>query len=319
MRARLAIVPLLLSLACLVVAGCGQTTTKGGAASANGTTTPLATTVPTATTETTTMPPTPTGLLGQCFGYGADQAGTTTQVGDILFTQVRVGGLAYPFQKLPEGTDLAKPYKLASTGTDAIPNSPITNPGLDGAGGGFMLGVCNTSATKTHTLQAVTAKISAFTAYSGQLSQWNVCDPTVDSHHTIGGGGCGGAIAGCMCFHAPFAASAGAGSEVTMTQTEDSLNTPGDHAGKLPLTLVPHKGFFLLAGMDKPSAAGTYTFTFGVRIDGQSTVLHAGASPVVLLAPVAHHWDGSGCQKNAAMLSQITPTSPETYYICPES
>lgn len=305
---------LVLALASLLLGGCGQSTAPARMAAATATPSPSATTEPTSTPL-----PTPTGVLGQCFGYGADMAGTTTQVGDILFTQVKVSGLAYPFLMLPDGTNLAHPYQMKAPGDGEFLNSPVTNPGLADFGGGFMFGVCNGSATKSHTVQAMTARIDAFTAYTGQLSQWNICDATLSSHKELTGGGCGGAMGGCMCFHAPFSSGAGAGAEVTMTQTQDVLDQPGDHSGKLPLALAPHHGFFLYAGMDKPQAAGRYTFSFGVRIDAQSTTLRSGVSPVVLLAPVAHHWDGTACQQNPAMSSQIAPTNPETYYICPES
>ena len=310
----LALLISLISLASLAIAGCGQTALKGAAPITN---TPTATTAPTATPAPTI--PVTNALLSACFGFNASQAGTTSQVGDMLFTQVQVAGLAYPSVMLPDGTDVTHPLKLQGQGENEFTNSPATNPGLADGGEGLTLGVCNISAAKSHTLNTMTAKITSFTGYSGQLSQWNLCEGMVDSHHNLTGGGCGGAMPLCMCFHAPFAASATTGAEVTMTQTQDSLNNPGDHAGTLPLTLAPHKGFFLFAGMDKPSAAGRYTFAFGVRIDGQSSVEYSAPGSAVLLAPVAHKWSGEGCKNNPSMLSQISATNPETYYICPES
>src|SRR5579884_3249757 len=82
----------LVSSASLVVAGCGQTT--GTTGSATITSTPTATTAPTATPVPTI--PVTSALLNACFGSSASQAGTTSQAGDILFTQVHVAGLAYP-------------------------------------------------------------------------------------------------------------------------------------------------------------------------------------------------------------------------------
>jgi hypothetical protein len=226
-------------------------------------------------------------------------------------------GLSYPSVMLPDGTSLTKPYKLASTlpGTD-FPTSPVTNPAITFQAGGFIFGICNSSATTKHTLQALTVKITAVTAYGGQLNQWNGCDGTIDSHHQLTASGCGGAIALCMCFHAPFAPGAAAGAEVTTSQVDDSITSPGDHAGKLPYAMGPGQAFFAYISMDKPSAAGQYSFIMGMQVDGHTS--YSLTSPNVLLAPIAHKWTAQACQNSASMLAQITPTTPESYYICPQ-
>jgi hypothetical protein len=180
---------------------------------------------------------------------------------------------------------------------------------------GYSFGVCNSSASKTHTLQAVTVKIAAFASYGGQLNQWSGCDGTTDSHHQLTASGCGGATALCMCFHAPFAPSATTGTEVTTSQADDSLNSPGDHAGKLPFAMAPGQAFVAYITMDKPSGAGQYTFIMGLQVDGHTS--YSLASPKTLLAPVAHTWTGMACQQ-AGMLAQIAATNPESYYICPK-
>jgi hypothetical protein len=88
---------------------------------------------------------------------------------------------------------------------------------------------------------------------------------------------------------------------------------PGDNLGKLPFTLNPGKSVTLSLGMDTPPI-GTYTFAFGFTFDGASPIYSAN-SPHTLLAPVAHKWTGTACQQ-PALEAQITPTNPETYYIC---
>jgi hypothetical protein len=241
--------------------------------------------------------------------------GAVIGAGDMLYTQPLMAGLSYPNVMLPDGTPLTHPYKLSSTDTKTdFPTSPITNPSISNQAGGFIFGVCNASASKTHTLQALTVKITAFTSYGGQLNQWNGCDGTTDSHHQLTASGCGGAIALCMCFHAPFAPGATTGAEVTTSQIDDSLSSPGDHAGKLPFAMGPGQAFFAYISMDKPSGAGQYTFAMGMQVDGKTS--YSLSSPKVLLAPVAHKWTGMACQQ-AAMLNQITATNPESYYICP--
>jgi hypothetical protein len=245
--------------------------------------------------------------------------GKVVASGDMLLSQALLGFLAYPNVMLPDGTSLAKPYKISDPGPAAYSTdfaaSPLTNPSLSDRGGGFTFGICNASTTKSHTLQALTAKITTFTGYGGQLSQWNGCDGATDSHHQLTGGGCGGAMPGCLCFHAPFAPGAGAGTEVTTAQVDDSLNAPGDHAGKLPLTLAPGKAITVFVGMAKPSAAGQYVVALGMQVDGAKG--YTPSSAKLLLAPVAHKWTGHACQ-SPAMLAQIGATTPNTYYICPQ-
>lgn len=308
MRNRLILVAVVLVLGSL---GCAFGTTIGTGTSTSGS--PIATLAPTTAPTATQVP---AALITKCFGSSASRMGAVIAAGDMLYSQPLMSGLAYPSVKLPDGTSLTQPYKLNSTfpSTD-FPNSPATNPAITYEAGGFTFGVCNASATKTHTLQALTVKITTFNGYSAQLNQWNGCDGTTDSHHQQTASGCGGAIAGCMCFHAPFAASATAGTEVTTSQADDSLNNPGDNAGKLPFAMGPGQEFLAYISMEKPAAAGQYTFIMGMQVDGQTS--YTLGSPNVLLAPIAHKWTGLACQNNSAMLAQITPTNPETYYICP--
>jgi hypothetical protein len=299
-------------LAALLLAGCAST-------GATKSPTPTKTVAPTATATATPVPTVAQSTITACFGSNGGQIPQVVRSGDFLFAQIRLGFLAYPSVMLPDNTPTAHPYKLSTYGPAAyqadFPNSPITDPHLANTGGGFVVAVCNLSASQTHTLQAITSTISAFTAYGGQLNEYQGCDPTLTSHHQLIGGGCGGALAGCVCFHATFPNNATAGTTVTLQQTDDSLNAPGDHLGKLPFALAPGKALSLFASMDTPTAPGRYTFTFGMRFDNQTTPVPTPASPVVLLAPVAHQWTGMTCQQ-ATLLAQITATNPESYYIC---
>jgi hypothetical protein len=177
--------------------------------------------------------------------------------------------------------------------------------------------VCNVSSTVRHTLQGVSVRIRSFTAYTGQLNQWNWCHGAVDSQHHGTGSGCGGALVGCVCFFATFPASAGAGDTVTATQTDGTLNRPGDGGVNFPFTLDPGKGMIVIANVGPPTAPGRYVFDIGVSYDSGSSPVYAPTpTPEVLLAPVAHTWDGPTCLNSPALLAQITPTTPETYYIC---
>jgi hypothetical protein len=297
-----------LLLLVVLLAGCGITA-AGGASSAS-----TASPTPTATPAPTIAP----ALLASCFGSDAAQTVHVVQSGDLLLTQPQLGGLAYPAVMLPATTPATRPYPLESPDQSAyqtdFPNSPITNPSMDEHGGGFQFAVCNISRTSPHVLMGVSARLVAVTPYSGQLNQWQGCDGTLSSHHQFVGGGCGGGIAGCVCFRATFPETATVGTEVPMVQTGTSLNDPGDGLGKLPFSLGPGRAATLLVGTAKPKAPATYSFTFGLTFD-QGAAVYTPTSPAVLLAPIAHSWTGNNCEQ-PAMLAQITATSPETYYIC---
>jgi hypothetical protein len=293
----------------LLLAGCGGSSSTNSQPTATSTATSTATTVPTVAPS----------VITACFGANVTAA-QVTRSGDFLFTQLQVGGLAYPSVMLPDGTPITKPYKLTTTGPQAypvdFPSSPITNPGMaERGGGGFTFAVCNISAGTTHVLQSVSATLVSFTAYTGSLSEWQACNGPLDSHHNFTGGGCGGAMAGCDCFHAKFPNNSAVGAQEAMTQTDTMLNNPGDNLAKLPFPLAPGKSVTLFVGMDTPQPAGQYGFSFSLQLDGTPVV--SPNSPVVLLAPVAHEWGGLACQ-TPSFLAQITPTNPESYYLCPK-
>ncbi len=190
-------------------------------------------------------------------------------------------------------------------------NSPMTDPGSAGNAGPFEFVVCNTSQMQTHTLEGVTAKITSFDGYSGQLNTWRWCDNALNSHQQQGSYyDCSGGEGCRLVLQASFPADATTGAEVNARQTACQ-----DLVGTLPLALGPDKAAMISIGIAPPTAAGRYTFTVGLQLDGQT--IYSSASPVVLLAPIAHRWTALACQQQPAMLSQITPTDPETYYICP--
>lgn len=277
---------------------------------------PTATTAATATATATPIPTASPGQITACFGSGVT-ASQVTLSGDYLFEHLSLNNLTYPSVMLPDGTPTTKPYKLANPGpadySVDFPTSPITNPEMDVSGGGFVLNVCNVSSSKSHILQAVSAKLVSFAAYGGALNEWQACNAPIDSHHNPQPGGCGGATALCDCFHASFPDNSPVGTEEVMTQTDASLNNPGDNLAKLPFTLAPGKSLQMAVGMAVPKPAGQYGFAFDLQFDGANVA--SPNSPIVLLAPVAHEWTGQACLK-ASFLAQIAATNPETYYIC---
>src|SRR5262249_33083180 len=212
MRSARILVGLLLLMVLLV--GCGATAISGVSPTATSSPRDTATPIP-------TIPP---AVVAACFGSDAAQLQQVVQVGDLLITQLQLGGLSYPAVMLPHNPALTKPYLLHRSDGDAyqtdFPSSPITNPSMEEHGGGFQFSLCNISRSSPHVLKSVSARISALTPYSGQVNQWRACDGTLSSHRQLAGGGCGGGLAGCICLRATFPDTATAGTGVPMTQTD---------------------------------------------------------------------------------------------------
>jgi hypothetical protein len=177
--------------------------------------------------------------------------------------------------------------------------------------------VCNTSTTQAHTLEHVSVQIASFSAYTGQLNQWEFADTKCFTTYTrpqgVSGGGCGGAVGGYVCFHVTFPAGAGTGSAALATLIANLGCMTG---GAMPLQLPPGQMLDFALGITRPNAAGIYSFA--VSLVMESGTLALAPTDPVLLAPVAHKWNGEACT-TAAMQAQIPPaTNPPTAYICPQ-
>ncbi len=85
----------------------------------------------------------------------------------------------------------------------------------------------------------------------------------------------------------------------------------------LPAVLPPGIIMYLHVAITARAPHGTYSFAVSVTADGAQMPFTSSAS--MLLAPVAHVWNGQACTASS-MLSQIPPaTNPPTPYICPVS
>jgi hypothetical protein len=309
----------LISLAALLIAGCGVSSSARASSPATSATTP----VPTATNAPTPVPTADLSTLsGPCAPASGSQAATVPhyQIGDLIITEARLS-LDYPAQQLPDGTPL-QPVRLPSQSLSAeFPDSPPVNPHLKENPAGYQFLVCNNAPTQAHVIQSVSVRIASFTPYSGQLSAWQFCDGTFVRPQGANAGGCGGYAMFEEYLHATFPANAGADAAVTAAQiSAGGLGPPGaTQVTPLPDTLVPGKSLSFDIGLTPPTVPGLYAFAFGLAIDGQPPAFFSTAQPV-LLAPVVHKWTGKACEA-PAMQAQIpqTVTNPPTLYICPES
>jgi len=232
-----------------------------------------------------------------------------TRVGDLILQPAFSDPDSILFQ-LPDGTPL-RPLKVpAQTSTGQYPGWPTST--LDGSP--IYAAVCNGSATTAHTVQGARVKLVAFTPYTAALSEWDFCSGYYARPAGVTPENCDrGSAPMDEGLQATFAGNAQPGTIVTATQTLPNNST----FGPLPAVLPPGVVMYLYIGLTAPTAPGTYTFAASITADGSQLPFTGGTS--MLIAPVAHVWNGQACT-SAGMLAQIPPaTNPPTPYICPTS
>jgi hypothetical protein len=270
-------------------------------------TTPTATTQPTATILPTQQPTqaTSVGVVNSGHPCSSDTSGQTSyvQIGDLQVSKVDFL-FGYPANELPANLDPSKPYQLP----DNLPNPP--NPPVNPSGS-YSLTICNTSNTTSHVIRGLTIRIAAFTAYIGTLNSYMTCDLYYQRPDGVTGGGCGGGSTLDEQLRASFAADATTGAQVTTTQDErfSGLNAP-----PLPVSLGPGQMLIIGLSVKPPTAAGTYSFAYGLNYD---TVT---AAPISTMQPIlfdsaAVKWNGQNCTKSA-LLSQIPTSDTTSRYVC---
>lgn len=288
----------------------------GGHPTATATHTALPTTTST-TTSTTTVPLASADQAAACrFQPSASQP--AFDLGNGLIVTPSLGGLAYPAFQLPEGTPLA-PFEVSGDPSSSGQFLPaLVNPNLRDSG--LSLVVCNIGQQPV-TLEGVSVSIISFTHYASQLNSWYPCDGMYSGPNKITSG-CGGGEPNDEVVSATFAAHDGAGTVVKAVEKTASATY-----GSMPFTLPVRKPQSGISGIVlikiqvvPPATPGEYVFGLGLVTQNRETALvpAVSARTPILLAPVAHKWDGQACQA-PNMASQIPPeTNPPTYYICPE-
>ena len=179
----------------------------------------------------------------------------------------------------------------------------------------LLITICNTSTTKSHTIESVSVKLSAFTPHSDNLNVWNPCDGTYARPAGVVPLECGERPAiWDETVRATFAANAQVGAIVPATL--DSSAFVGD-LGPLPVTLPPGRDMQIGIFVKAPTPAGVYTFAAGIMADSAALPFTVGQN--MLLAPIGHRWTGKACL-SPTMQAGIPANPPaEMYYICPES
>jgi hypothetical protein len=265
--------------------------------------TPAATSTPEATA-------TPQGYQ-PCGSYMGSQTGAT-RIGDLYLTSAGAYSDATLYQ-LPDGTVL-KPLAVPQrSSTGAFAGWPASLLGVSA----IIAGVCNSSATASHTIQGVRLKLNAFAPYSGSLNQWDYCDgyytrPQGAQYNNCDRGG----PPQDESFQASFAAGAPVGAVANAAQTA-AIGPQDGGLGPLPVKLPPGRILFMYVTFTAPTAPGVYTFALSITADNFALPFRAAAP--ALLAPVAHTWTGHACTA-PGMLSQIPASaSASTHYICPKS
>lgn len=282
---------------------------------------PTASTAPTAGAlaplPTLAATPAPADLLA-CDETALQQHGVA-RVGDLAALPVGFGNLAYPVVKLPDTTPL-KPFAIADT-TSFAATPPLTNPTMTEIAGGYLLSICNISASASHTVLGVSARLASLTPYAGQLNTWDACDGFYSpATQQAQGEGCGGGPTDADAYlHATFAPDAAVNASARAQQTDSSgrLGSGSTQVGSLPLTIAPRHALRLNIGVTPPRAAGLYTFAFSLTLQQAPAGGDLITSPPTLFAPVAHKWTGAACQQPAMQAQIPSSATTSTSYICP--
>jgi hypothetical protein len=232
-----------------------------------------------------------------------------TRIGDLIL-QSAFSDPDNILLQLPDGTPLQPLQIPAQNSNGQYPGWPTST--LDG--NPIYAMVCNGSSTTAHIVQGARVKLVAATPYTAALSEWDFCAGYYARPAGVTPENCDrGSAPMDEGLQAAFAANAQPGTIVTATQPLPSNST----FGPLPAMLPPGVAMYLYVDLTAPKASGVYIFAVSITADGSSLPFTGGDT--ILLAPVAHVWNGQACT-SPAMLAQIPPaTNPPTPYICPTS
>lgn len=315
-----AIAPLLLA----VLSGCAASPAQGRVTS-----TLMAAAVTTATAASTTtlngLPRLPTAHVasGACGEYLPNGIAYTPADGLVVTQFSSLGSVTHPDTLLPSSQSAAPIQRPSLSSTGAGPfidtTTAAVNPYVEG-GSGYVIVVCNPS-SQAHTVSAVQVSIASISPATSPTQAWHSCGGSYVPGSGVEGNACGGMDLENEYMHAGFAPDAQVGASVTATQTGSNSNGMGGSAnyGPLPVTLEPGQTLSVEVGVTQPSAAGYYTYAFGLTVDGATTGVVA-YSLKTLFDPQAIEWSAQNCQA-AAYQSQIaqmpTPTTGTLFVICP--
>lgn len=294
----------------LALAGCADSSLEAHAGN-TPTVDPFSTTPASASSPTTASGSSQPSVTPNAQNCGDQWSGTNglTRAGDLLLTPT-IPTIDTILYLLPAGVPL-QPLKLPqqnATGqyggwpTDTIGTSSI------------LVSVCNASRTASHTIQGARVKLASFVAYTSQLNAWDFCAGFYARPAGVTSNNCDrGSAPIDEQLRAGFASTAQPGTVVASTQPGGSSG----NFGPLPAALPPGSAMYLNVTITAPTAPGTYAFAINLTADGAQLPYSGNTS--LLLAPVAHQWNGQACT-TSSMLTQIPPaTNPPTGYICPAS
>lgn len=224
------------------------------------------------------------------------------RLGDLAITAPTV---LYGFSAdymLPDNLPTDKPLSVTiQNNSGYVLGSPIESRAV--VGGAYLIDICNTSTTHTHSLTIFGVKLNSLTSYSGHLNAINAC-AFLYGRSGGWGGECDTGFEPNLTLSFQLPGSATPGSAQTQR--------PGS-----PVQLAPGQSEAISYAITPPSSATITTYLLGLGVDGAAVVY-----PSALLtqadvdAPIARHWSGSTCT-TSQMQAQIPATSPaNTYYAC---
>lgn len=134
------------------------------------------------------------------------------------------------------------------------------------------------------------------------------------------GGGCGGGINADEMLKVTYPTSAATGAQLTATwvgasdvPTDSTRTTPW---GPLP-TEVPAGQFLVVLVTGVLTITGTYALELAPTLDHARLPFVPVGMPA-LFSGAAQKWSGKACLTPAMQAQIPAPTTPRSYYICPE-
>ena len=302
---------------CLMLTACGATsaamtveqrtaTASARTADAESTAFEADTPLPTATTDPVTL---------EVAGCPSIELGPVPpQYGTVGGLKVSIPWIYedYPSALMPNNLPNA-PYQVPLTADELQvggfnPNPPV-NPDLST---GYALQICNQTSAP-HTVSSLSVTIASFVPSSGPVTVWQLCDNGPYDAATKGTtGGCGGGM-GPADWLAATLPNDQAGASAPATS-----NTQERTGSNLPFAIGPNQSILILVAVNGLSSQGTYVLSFGISLDGAAPAQLTPSDGSFFIAPSAVVWTGHACQ-TPAMQAQISPSSQDTYYVCPPS
>jgi hypothetical protein len=266
--------------------------------------TPTPTNSPAPTATNTPIPLDP--ALASACSISSDEEKNWSQL-DSLAISASWWGISYPYNKIPIGTDIHKPYQVSGQNNGSLSSNQINPYGPTQAG--LLIYICNPKNSKlslTNILQVTLANVVPDTTnYDVEGGCYNYLQMPDKFAGT--GEGCGGDIPKDYMSDVNFSATDPIGT-TKYVQNVAEANSP---LSNLPITSIAIR-------IQIPQS-GKVSFIVNLK-DSNGQTVQAPQTFTTLLLPTTQLrlWTGQACLNNPSLMNQIPnpPAGKTTFYVC---